>query len=225
MSAYHEFRPTLELLEDRSTPAAVGGFDPASAAATAAGSQVVAPVQTQTFTPVQVVTLGQTQGVSATPQTQVATQQPQAAPAVIDLQNGVAQAVGRGAVQAALTTLSPANQLAGLGPVNDTGATSPTDFRQSLSAQAVLSFQGRFALPGTGVEQRVGVGNGPLTQPPGLFLVGGGNDQPNLLGAQPTARPVVLQVLNEVQDGSPDRGTAETASLALPSWSLADPDE
>jgi hypothetical protein len=52
----------------------------------------------------------------------------------------------------------------------------------SAADQAVLDFAGRLAFPGTGLEVRVANGNGPLTQPPGLYLVGGGS-QPDDQGA------------------------------------------
>jgi hypothetical protein len=165
MSTSYEFHPTLELLEDRSTPAALSGFE---SAATAAGSLVAAPVQAQ------------------------------AAPAVIVLQNGVAQAVGRDAIQAQVAGTFATSQAVFL-PTS--GLTASTAL--SANDQAVLGFQGRFVLPDTGVQQRVGLGDGPLTQPPGLFLVGGGNDQPSLLPVQQT-RPVVLEVLNDAV--VPDEG-------------------
>jgi hypothetical protein len=40
-------------------------------------------------------------------------------------------------------------------------------------------FTGRLVLPGTGVQALVANGAGPLTQAPGLYLVGGSNPQPN----------------------------------------------
>jgi hypothetical protein len=43
--------------------------------------------------------------------------------------------------------------------------------------QASIGFPGRIVLPGTGVVQRDANASGPLTQPPGLSLVVGG-DQP-----------------------------------------------
>src|SRR5262249_9179661 len=48
--------------------------------------------------------------------------------------------------------------------------------------QAVLGFSGRLVFPGTGLQVLVGNGDGPLTQPPGLYL-GGGGDQPEEQGA------------------------------------------
>jgi hypothetical protein len=48
------------------------------------------------------------------------------------------------------------------------------------TAQVPSSFPGRIVLTGTGVQQRVAFGNGPFTQAPGLYQVGGGGGDENL---------------------------------------------
>jgi len=68
---------------------------------------------------------------------------------------------------------------------------------QVLPPSAVLvapvapsSYPGRLVLAGTGVVQRVATGDGPLTQPPGLYLPGGNNGLAPTGPVRARARPV-----------------------------------
>jgi hypothetical protein len=154
------FRPVLEALEDRWTPAApaftapVAALAPSTPAVTAVGGQSGPSLPGQTIGQ----TTGQVTSLFASLLT-LATQPPQ--------------------TSATLPGLSTA--AGGL---------------QQSALQAALGFRGRLALPGTGVQQRVGTGDGPFDQPPGVYLSGGGNEEqviapvprrpmpelPNLLG-------------------------------------------
>jgi hypothetical protein len=198
------FHPTLEQLEDRSTPAAIGDVTGA-----AAGAQAVAPP-----------------ALSA---------QAQTAPAVIDLQNGLAQAVatvsqaGASVASTSFTTQAPGAQIVGVvPPVANSALTLPPGVTVPPTVQSVYGFQGRYVLPGTGVDQRVAVGNGPLTQPPGLYLSGGGNTQPNLLPARQAPRPPSTVPLSaesqpiDTDSGTEASGDGASASEGFPtSWLMA----
>jgi hypothetical protein len=61
----------------------------------------------------------------------------------------------------------------------------------SLVDQPVLGFSGRIVFPGTALQERSGTGSGPLSQPPGLFLVGGSGAVP--LG-ETTAPPRLVEL-------------------------------
>jgi hypothetical protein len=78
----------------------------------------------------------------------------------------------------------------------------PASFAQAgpppQTAQVPSSYPGRLALAGTGVQQRVAFGNGPFTQPPGLFLVGGGNEEL----PPPPPRPAPQIPLSAPEEGS-----------------------
>jgi len=86
------------------------------------------------------------------------------------------------------------------------------------TAQIPSSFPGRIVLTGTGVQQRVAFGNGPFTQAPGLYQVGGGGGDENLpVPTQRQQRPapqlvplsapgeaLTLSVSHEQADGDAD---------------------
>jgi len=108
----------------------------------------------------------------------------------------------------------PAAQLAlGGVPLQNGTFTSST---QTLTPVGVLSapvvpssYPGRLALAGTGVTQRVATGDGPFTQPPGLFLPGGNN---GLVPQGPVRR-----VPRPVAPPSPPSGSDSTAAALNPS--------
>jgi hypothetical protein len=197
MSAASTFHPTLELLEDRSTPAAIGDLTGAAAGAQAAAQAVL-------------------------------TTQSQTAPAVIDLQNGLAQAVATVAQSVAtnntFATLTNAQIIGAVAQVANAVLTLPPGVTTPPTLQAVYGFQGRYVLPGTGVDQRVAVGDGPQTQPPGLYLSGGGNTQPNLLPPRQAPRPAQVPLSTDTQPISSEGteasgdGAADSSRDVPPSW-------
>jgi hypothetical protein len=64
-----------------------------------------------------------------------------------------------------------------------------------------LGFTGRFVFPGTGVQSLVANGDGPLTQPPGLYLLGGGA-QPE----EPGGPAAAVQGAGDGEAGGADDG-------------------
>jgi len=216
------FHPALEPLEERFTPAAV------APAAAPLSSAAITSSPTPTLPPAAPLAQGQS-GQSPG----------QAAPATIDLSAGPEaprQAVGQ-PPQASPLFGSPI-VLGALGPTAPAGQPpqaavsgfplSPGDLQQP-AIQAVFGFRGRLAFPGTGVQQRVGVGNGPFDQPPGLYLPGGGDEEgfavaPRVQSPQPrrvsslTAQDAAPNDAEDVAvavDGF-SQGNADASSLVLP---------
>jgi hypothetical protein len=75
-------------------------------------------------------------------------------------------------------------------------ASTPTIPPTLPTTQAPSSYPGRLALAGTGVQQRVAFGDGPFTQQPGLYLVGGGNEE-IFPPQRPAPQPVPLSAPGE----------------------------
>jgi len=188
----NEYHPTLEPLEDRWVPDAVGltgSVDsPQPAIAATAAPLTAAP----TGTPVQaqpgqalagraVPAAGLTAG-QALPQTNVPTAGQVALPtatvpvlgtpgvATPPLPNLVPLPAG------SLPTLGTADpRLLATQPGQATAPPAPATLNavQQVATQSALGFPGRLVFPGTGLQVRSPTGQGPVDQPPGQFLSGG----------------------------------------------------
>jgi hypothetical protein len=79
-----------------------------------------------------------------------------------------------------------------------------------------LGFPGRVVFPGTGLLARVANGDGPLTEPPGLFLRGL-STSPSADAEQPAPRPSAARVKEAAAVAPRDEG-ARPDVLEQPAW-------
>jgi hypothetical protein len=167
------YRPVLEPLEDRTTPAVV---TPA-AAVVPTGTFPTVPAQTAPLTTTQI----------GGPQL-------------------VTQVIGSKVV----TLPAPGGNVVQLPPQPSSSSPLPT------TTTTTTGFAGRLVFPGTDLQVRSATGDGPFTQLPGVYPVGGSNGLPPTLSTPQPTRPVIPPVvpLGLPGIGAVDDTTALDSALA-----------